>query len=39
MKVLTVYAQHNPHSPCHALLEQFDAGLRFGLIEADPMAT
>jgi NAD(P)H dehydrogenase (quinone) len=26
--VLTVYAHHNPHSLCHALLERFDAGLR-----------
>jgi NAD(P)H dehydrogenase (quinone) len=28
MKVLTLYAHHNPHSLCHALLERFDAGLR-----------
>jgi len=25
MKVLTVYAHHNPHSLCRALLERFDA--------------
>ncbi len=30
MKVLTIYAHHNPRSLCHALLEQFDAGLRDG---------
>lgn len=28
MKVLTLYAHHNPRSFCHALLEHFDAGLR-----------
>lgn len=28
MKVLTIYAHHNPHSLCHAVLEQFDTGLR-----------
>jgi NAD(P)H dehydrogenase (quinone) len=28
MNVLTIYAHHNPHSLCHALLEKFDAGLR-----------
>jgi NAD(P)H dehydrogenase (quinone) len=28
MKVLTIYAHHNPRSLCHALLERFDAGLR-----------
>lgn len=28
MKVLTVYAHHNPRSFCHAVLERFDAGLR-----------
>lgn len=28
MKVLTVYAHHDPHSFCHAILEQFSAGLR-----------
>jgi NAD(P)H dehydrogenase (quinone) len=28
MKVLTIYAHHDPHSFCHALLERFDAGLR-----------
>lgn len=27
MKVLTVYAHHNPRSFCHAVLEQFTAGL------------
>jgi NAD(P)H dehydrogenase (quinone) len=27
MRVLTVYAHHNPHSFCHALLERFTAGL------------
>jgi putative NADPH-quinone reductase len=30
VNVLTIYAHHNPHSLCHALLEQFDAGLRDG---------
>jgi NAD(P)H dehydrogenase (quinone) len=30
MKVLTIYAHHNPRSFCHALLEHFDAGLREG---------
>lgn len=28
MKVLTIYAHHNPRSLCHALLDRFDAGLR-----------
>lgn len=28
MKVLTVYAHHNPHSFCHAILQRFCAGLR-----------
>lgn len=28
MKVLTIYAHHNPRSLCHAVLERFDAGLR-----------
>lgn len=28
MRVLTVYAHHNPRSFCHAVLERFDAGLR-----------
>jgi NAD(P)H dehydrogenase (quinone) len=28
MKVLTVYANPNPKSFCHAILEQFDRGLR-----------
>jgi len=28
MKVLTVYAHHNPKSFCHAVLEQFTAGLK-----------
>ena len=28
MKVLTVYANHNPRSFCHAVLEHFCAGLR-----------
>ncbi len=28
MKVLTVYAHHNPGSSCHGVLEQFSAGLR-----------
>lgn len=27
MKVLTVYAHHNPRSFCHAVLERFNAGL------------
>jgi NAD(P)H dehydrogenase (quinone) len=27
MKVLTIYAHHNPRSFCHAVLERFDAGL------------
>ena len=27
MRVLTVYAHHNPRSFCHAILERFDAGL------------
>ena len=27
MHVLTIYAHHNPHSLCHALLERFSAGL------------
>lgn len=27
MKVLTIYAHHNPGSFCHAILEQFSAGL------------
>lgn len=27
MKVLTIYAHNNPHSFCHAVLEQFCAGL------------
>jgi NAD(P)H dehydrogenase (quinone) len=27
MKILTVYAHHNPRSFCHALLERFCAGL------------
>src|SRR5512134_3626766 len=30
MKVLTIYAHHNPHSFCHALLKCFDIGLREG---------
>lgn len=30
MKVLTIYAHHNPHSLCHAVLEQFCAGLKDG---------
>ena len=30
MNVLTIYAHHNPHSFCHAVLEQFTAGLRDG---------
>jgi len=28
VKVLTIYAHHNPQSLCHALLLRFDAGLR-----------
>ena len=28
MKILTVYAHHNPKSFCHAVLERFDSGLR-----------
>jgi NAD(P)H dehydrogenase (quinone) len=28
MNVLTVYAHHNPHSLCHAVLQRFDQGLR-----------
>lgn len=27
MRVLTIYAHHNPHSFCHAVLESFCAGL------------
>jgi NAD(P)H dehydrogenase (quinone) len=27
MKVLTVYAHHDPHSLCHAILDRFTAGL------------
>ena len=27
MKVLTVYAHHDPHSFCHGVLERFTAGL------------
>jgi len=27
MRVLTVYAHHNPHSFCHAVLQRFTAGL------------
>ena len=27
MKVLTIYAHHDPHSFCHGVLEQFTAGL------------
>jgi NAD(P)H dehydrogenase (quinone) len=30
MRVLTVYAHPNPRSFCHAVLEQFTAGLRDG---------
>ncbi len=30
MNVLTIYAHHNPHSFCHAVLERFTAGLRDG---------
>lgn len=28
MKVLTIYAHHNPRSFCHAVLERFSAGLK-----------
>ncbi len=28
MKVLTVYAHHDPHSFCHAVLDRFSAGLK-----------
>ena len=28
MRVLTIYAHHNPRSFCHAVLERFTAGLR-----------
>jgi NAD(P)H dehydrogenase (quinone) len=28
MNVLTIYAHHNPHSFCHALLQRFSDGLR-----------
>jgi NAD(P)H dehydrogenase (quinone) len=28
MKVLTIYAHHNPQSLCHAILERFSEGLR-----------
>ncbi len=28
MNVLTIYANHNPHSFCHAVLERFCAGLK-----------
>src|SRR5512144_209348 len=28
MRVLTVYAHHNPKSFCHAVLEEFTTGLR-----------
>jgi NAD(P)H dehydrogenase (quinone) len=28
MRVLTIYAHHDPHSFCHAVLESFSAGLR-----------
>lgn len=28
MRVLTIYAHHNKHSLCHAILERFEAGLR-----------
>ena len=28
MRVLTIYAHHNPWSFCHAVLERFSAGLR-----------
>lgn len=28
MRVLTIYAHHNPQSFCHAVLERFSAGLR-----------
>ena len=27
MRILTIYAHHNPHSFCHAVLERFCAGL------------
>ncbi|HSB26194.1 MAG TPA: NAD(P)H-dependent oxidoreductase [Burkholderiaceae bacterium] len=30
MKVLTIYAHHNPRSFCHAVLDRFDVGLREG---------
>jgi NAD(P)H dehydrogenase (quinone) len=30
MRVLTIYAHHNPHSFCHAVLERFCAGLKDG---------
>jgi NAD(P)H dehydrogenase (quinone) len=30
MKVLTIYAHHNPRSFCHGVLEQFTRGLRDG---------
>ncbi len=30
MRVLTVYAHHNPRSFCHAIMERFSAGLRDG---------
>ena len=30
MKVLTVYAHHDPRSFCHAVLERFTAGLTTG---------
>jgi NAD(P)H dehydrogenase (quinone) len=28
MRILTVYAHHNPISFCHAIMEQFSSGLR-----------
>ena len=28
MKVLTIYAHHDPHSFCHGVLERFTDGLR-----------
>ena len=28
MKVLTIYAHHDPHSFCHGVLERFTAGLQ-----------
>ena len=28
MRVLTIYAHHNPRSFCHAVLERFTEGLR-----------